>query len=149
MNQSDPPAALDPLPRIADLDLRSPDSICAIFHDAARANREAHCRQGSVDVVDDRGFVLATGDLHDNPVHFARVVELAQLHRHTADEPRHLTLHEIIHGGSLMSGVDLSHRGLARVAALKSMFPSRSTPSSPTTNSRRSSASASSRTACA
>lgn len=123
MNQSDPPAALDPLPRIADLDLRSPDSICALFEDAARANRDAACRVGSVDVIPDRGSVLATGDLHDNPVHFARVVELSHLHRHTDEHPRHITLHEIIHGGSLMSGVDLSHRALARVAALKSMFP--------------------------
>lgn len=111
--------------RIADLDLRSADSICAIFHEAAEANRDAACRVGSVDVIEPAGSALATGDLHDNPVHFARVLELAHLEQSTPEHPRHVTLHEIIHGGSLMSGVDLSHRALARVAALKTFFPER------------------------
>jgi hypothetical protein len=120
-----PSASRSPQPsaRIADLDLRSPESICAIFRDGAAANREAGCRSGSIDVAEPKGSVLATGDLHDNPVHFARVLELAHLHLHSDEHPRHVTLHEIIHGGSLMSGVDLSHRALARVAALKSFYP--------------------------
>lgn len=113
----------DAAARIADLDLRSPDAICALFRDAADANMHAKCRVGSVDVIEPVGSILATGDLHDNPVHFARVLELAHLNQHTDAEPRHVTLHEIIHGGSLMSGVDLSHRALARVAALKAFYP--------------------------
>lgn len=117
------PPGRDASSRIADLDLRSPDAICAIFRDAADANMQARCRVGSVDMIDPVGSILATGDLHDNPVHFARVLELAHLHQHTSEHPRHVTLHEIIHGGSLMSGVDLSHRALARVAALKTYFP--------------------------
>lgn len=113
----------DAASRIADLDLRSPEAICAIFREAAQANRGARCRVGSVDLIEPTGSVLATGDLHDNPVHFARVLELAHIHLHTDEHPRHVTLHEIIHGGSLMSGVDLSHRALARVAALKTFYP--------------------------
>ncbi len=62
-----------------------------------------------------RGILLATGDLHDNPEHFRKIVRLARLDE---SPDRHVVLHEIIHGDLLVNGVDLSHRMLVRVARL-------------------------------
>jgi hypothetical protein len=111
----------DPLEGV---DLRSAETVSRIFRDAAEANLSATCRQGSADVVEPVGTLLATGDLHDNPLHFAKVMKLAALERSTDDHPRRVTLHEIIHG-SLMGGLDFSHRALARAAALKIQHPER------------------------
>lgn len=110
----------DPLEGV---DARSPDAVVSLLSDAARANRAAACRKGSVDLIAPRGALIATGDLHDNPLHFARVLALARLGHSTAQAPRHLTLHEVIHGSRLSGGVDFSHRALLRVAALKRDMP--------------------------
>ncbi len=110
----------DPL---ADIDARSPEAMSRLFHDAADANFSASCRRGSIDFIPARGTLLATGDLHDNPSHFARVVEMAGLPGAEEKRPHHLTLHEVIHSHRLVGGVDLSHRALARVAALKVKDP--------------------------
>lgn len=90
----------------------------------AQANLSAPCRRGSVDVVE-RGDgtsrrLIATGDLHDNPVHLSRLVAAAELY---SGSPRHLTLHEVIHGGRLVNDMDFSYRALVRVAALKAAHP--------------------------
>ena len=87
---------------------------------AADANFNAKCRQGSADVIEAPGTLIATGDLHDNPVNLAHIVQLARL---DADEPAHLTLHEVIHSDRLVGGMDLSHRALLRIAALKAEYP--------------------------
>lgn len=97
-------------------------AVAEVFADAARANREAACRVGSIDLVEPRGVLIATGDLHDNPLHFARVLQLARLDAATAEAPRHVTLHEVIHGESPL-GMDFSYRALLRVAAVKREHP--------------------------
>lgn len=104
------------------VDLASAVATADLFERAAQANLDASCRRGSVDEVDPTGELIATGDLHDNPMHFARVVELA---RTGSPDARHLTLHEVIHSDRLVGGVDLSHRALARVAEAKLRDPER------------------------
>ena len=101
------------------------------------------------------GTLIATGDLHDNPLHLARLVKAAGIdaawearEAHGSGEPCHqeqkeakaeehglespchggpchITLHELIHGDRLVNGMDYSYRVLARVAAMKSAFPER------------------------
>ncbi len=53
--------------------------VIDLFREAARASREAGCRQGSIEVIEAPGILLATGDLHDNPFHLNRLVELGGL----------------------------------------------------------------------
>ncbi|MEO1007882.1 MAG: metallophosphoesterase [Planctomycetota bacterium] len=109
------------------LDLASADAVAEVFYRAAEASRTTACRRGSIEVVEAPGRLIATGDLHDNPQHFAALVRLAGLSgdpaETPADERSHLTLHELIHGENLVGGIDFSYRALARVAALKAAFP--------------------------
>jgi hypothetical protein len=130
------------------LDLTSAASVRETFLAGSSANLEAPCRQGSIDRVSAPGRLIATGDLHDNPLHFARLVRAAGLDDQTGDQeterrrneerpeqsvssslglsvssPSHLVLHEIIHSDRLINGMDFSFRALARVAALKSAYP--------------------------
>lgn len=97
------------------------------------AQRGAGCRRQSIDVIAAPGTLIATGDLHDNPGHFAALMRAAGL---SAGDPppndppgapghKHLLLHELIHGDRLMGGMDFSYRTLARVAQLKAIFPER------------------------
>ena len=109
----------DPL---APFDTHDPKAVVQLLADATSANLDANCRVGCIDRVQPIGALLATGDLHDNPLNFARVVQLARLDASTADQPRHITLHEVIHGSTTM-GIDFSHRALLRVAALKRLHP--------------------------
>lgn len=109
----------------AALDLRSAQAVAGVFRAAAAAGLNAKCRVRSIDSIEPRGVILATGDLHDNPIHFARVLEEARLGEDSDESPRHLTLHELIHGDRLINGMDLSHRVLARAAALKAAMPER------------------------
>ena len=112
--------------------------VVDLFHEAARASREASCRQGSVEVIEGPGTLLATGDLHDNPFHLNRLVELVGLDEAPAcaegslagesaeeDLPRHITFHEVIHSDRLLNVLDLSYRALARIAELKIKAPER------------------------
>ncbi len=72
-------------------------------------------------MISSPGRLIATGDLHDNPLHFTRLVELAGLAE--GAEPAHVTLHEIIHPDQLLGDVDFSYRALTRVARLKADHP--------------------------
>ena len=54
------------------IDLNDPDRVVAAFREGASANRGAACRRGSIDVISAPGRLIATGDLHDNPIHFAK-----------------------------------------------------------------------------
>ncbi len=94
--------------------------MIATLEAGARANRSAACRRGSIDSIEPPGRLVATGDLHDNPVHLARLIEAAGLE---GSDPAHLTLHEVIHGDRLVSGLDMSYRVLTRVADLKARHP--------------------------
>jgi hypothetical protein len=123
------------------VDMRDAGAVVAALEDGARACREAACRRGSVDVVgvrpEDRGTaagtLIATGDLHDNPLHLARVVRAAGMEFADAESEEagseswatYLTLHELIHGDRLVNGMDYSYRVLTRAAALKATFPER------------------------
>jgi hypothetical protein len=82
---------------------------------AQRPGKEAAVRIGA------KGRMLATGDLHDNPEHLAKLVRLAKL---DVSEDNHIVLHEMIHSERLVNGVDLSHRMLARAADLVIRYPS-------------------------
>ena len=113
----------DPLDPLSGLDTRSADVVVGLLDAATDANLNSECRQGCVDVVEGRGTLVATGDLHDNPINFARVLKVARLDDATEDSPRRVILHEVIHSERLMGGVDMSHRALLRVAALKVRHP--------------------------
>jgi len=123
------------------LNVRDPESVIEAFIAGARANRQNALRRGSIEVVPRHHAcrrLIATGDLHDNPMSFARLLELAGLDD-ASDEPSlrdpaasntieagaHLTLHELIHPDQLVNDMDLSYRVLARCADLKSRFPER------------------------
>lgn len=138
---------------MAGVNVQHAGDVADLFHEAARAARAAHCRQGSVEVIEGPGTLLATGDLHDNPFHLNRLVELAGLgeegteaHRHGGTEGGalpdgdadpsslrasvppslpHVTFHEVIHSDRLLNGLDLSYRALARIAELKLTAPER------------------------
>ena len=77
-------------------------------------------RTGSIVKLPATGRLLVTGDLHDNPEHLRKIIQLARL---DASADRHVVLHEIIHSERLINGVDLSHRMLARVAELIVAYP--------------------------
>ena len=108
---------------MATLDLANAEAVIDALRAGASANRSASCRVGSIDRIEAPGRLIATGDIHDNPLNFAAVVEAAGLGDQPAPQPAHLTLHEIIHPPTLIGGMDFSYRGLARVAALKARFP--------------------------
>ncbi len=130
--------------------MRNAGAVVAALRAGAQANREARCRRGSIDVVEVRaedagtpaGTLIATGDLHDSPLHLARVVRAAGMdvpgtatlrvatnpserHAERGGTPCHLTLHELIHGERLVNGMDYSYRVLVRAASLKAAFPER------------------------
>ncbi len=106
----------------AQINFTNVDAVCEALRAGAAANRTAQCRQGSIDVARPPGRLIATGDLHDNPIHYAKLVAAAGLDG-AGESPSHLVLHELIHGDRLLNGMDLSYRVLARVAALKARFP--------------------------
>jgi len=100
--------------------LQDAAAVSDLFQQAATAARECTCRTGAADHIGPPGRLLATGDIHDNPVHLARVLKLAQLE----DSPgNHVTFHEVIHGDNLLNDMDFSYRMLARIAELKLRFP--------------------------
>ncbi|HED52660.1 MAG TPA: hypothetical protein ENJ00_00460 [Phycisphaerales bacterium] len=104
------------------LDLNHAESVIAVFDAGVEANLDAACRSGSIDVIGSGEKLIATGDLHDNPIHFEKLVQAAGLTEGSTD-PKHLTLHEIIHPDRLINDMDFSYRALARVAQLKVAFP--------------------------
>jgi hypothetical protein len=99
---------------------RDAEQVAATFQQAADALRNSPFRRGSAVRLPRRGRLLVTGDLHDNPEHFRKIVHLAKL-----DESRdhHLVLHEIIHGEHLLNGMDFSYRMLTNVAELVCSHP--------------------------
>ena len=118
------------------VDLRDAGAVEATLQLGAAACRDAACRRaggGSIELVgvspadpEMSRTLIASGDLHDHPLHLARLVSAAGMH--DANDPQgaaHLTLHELIHGERLVNGLDYSFRVLARAAALKAAFPER------------------------
>jgi len=118
------------------VNMRDPGAVIDALRRGALANRTAPCRRSSIDIIevspDQAGTpaatLIATGDLHDNPLHLARLVRAAGMdpENPTYDIPHptsHLTLHELIHGDRLINGLDYSYRVLVRAAVLKSTYP--------------------------
>ncbi len=112
------------------MDLKDPNVVREVFSRGAAACRDAACRHGSIESIHPPGTLVATGDLHDNPMHFAALtracglVEPATLDDAPPAPARaHLLLHEIIHPDRLVNGMDFSYRVLARAAALKARYP--------------------------
>jgi hypothetical protein len=97
------------------VNLQDAAAVSELFDRAAVALRASPCRCGSTVRLPARGWLLATGDLHDNQEHLLKIIRLARLE---ASPDHHVVLHEIVHGEVLVNGVDLSHRMLARVAQL-------------------------------
>ncbi|MFZ4575457.1 MAG: hypothetical protein ACOYN0_13750 [Phycisphaerales bacterium] len=118
----------------ARLDVTNLESVEAWLLAGAEACEHAACRKFSTEVIRAPGILIATGDLHDNPMHFAKLMTAAHLDDPANEEPRfsgeetpvhHLVLHELIHGERLMQGMDMSYRTLVRVAQLKALHPER------------------------
>jgi hypothetical protein len=111
----------------APINLTDADAVVEALRAGSEANRGALCRRGSIDVIEGQGRLIATGDLHDNPIHFAKVVEAANLEIAPGSDverpPAHLVLHELIHGDRLMNGLDMSYRVLVRAAMIKAAYP--------------------------
>lgn len=106
------------------IDLRDPVAVADTLRAAAQACLDADCRDGAIDRIESPGTLIATGDLHDNPLNFHRLVRRAHLdHDQTNNGLRHLTLHECIHSDRLVHGMDFSYRALTRVAHLKQAHP--------------------------
>lgn len=106
---------------------RAGDPAVAIdlLHQASDALRDAPERRGACMVLPSHGRLLVTGDLHDHPVHLARIIRAARL---PEARDHYVVLHELIHGERLINGVDLSHRMLLRLAALVCAHPGQVVP---------------------
>lgn len=136
-----PAGRFTPDPELATLDaldLASADAVVEALLAGARANLNAACRRGSIDYIEPPGKLVATGDLHDNPLHFERVLRAAGMgaalgHAEVSDADKrfvptdgrmaHVTLHEVIHSDRLIAGMDFSYRVLTRVALMKAHAP--------------------------
>jgi hypothetical protein len=108
------------------LDVSDIDEVVDALRAGADACRNASCRQGSIELIEAPGELIATGDTHDHPVNFKAVLAAAGLDGEFGAEEKHLTLHEIIHPElPEVPGLplDTSYRGLARIAYLKSEYP--------------------------
>jgi hypothetical protein len=90
-------------------------AVVDLFEEAAGVLRGAPRRSGAAVRLPATGRLLATGDLHDNPFHLAKIIAAARLE---ASADHHVVLHELIHGERLVNGMDFSYRMLARIAEL-------------------------------
>lgn len=101
-------------------DPRRAAAVERTFMEAAGTLRASPWRVGCCERLPRRGSLLATGDLHDYPGHLEAILMLADL---DAGPDRHVTLHELIHGESLVNRMDLSYRMLLRAADLVRAYP--------------------------
>jgi len=108
------------------IDLHDLDEVVDTLRAGAKAMRAASCRQGSIEVIEAPGHLIATGDTHDHPTNFKAVVHAAGFDGEFGAEEKHLTLHEIIHPElpeQRELPLDFSYQGLTRVAHLKAEHP--------------------------
>ena len=97
------------------IDFNNPDAAVQLLDQAADCLHDSPFRHGSAERLPASGMLLATGDLHDNSEHLARLVQLAKINK---SSDNHLILQEMIHGERLINGMDFSYRMLLRVAQL-------------------------------
>ena len=105
--------------------MSDPTAVSSLLLNAAEVMKTAKGRIGSTQHIPDKGKILVTGDLHDNPFHFSKIVKIARLDR---GEDHHLVLQELIHGDKLIGGVDMSFRMLIRTALLVVAYPNQAHP---------------------
>ncbi len=105
---------------LPDLNFLDADAMIDSFERAAEAMEASPLRRGSTVHLPARGRILATGDIHDFPGHLEAIVRLAALDE---SPDHHVMLHELIHGETLIGGMDISYRNLAIVAELASRYP--------------------------
>lgn len=98
----------------------SASALADLLGEAAETMLASPLRDHCVVRLPARGRLLATGDIHDHPIHFDAVVRAARLDR---SPDHHVVLHELIHGDRLVNDMDMSHRMLARVAELVLAYP--------------------------
>lgn len=108
------------MPIDTSVDLRDAAAVCDLFERATEANRDTPGRTGSVVDLPARGVAMLTGDLHDRPDQYQRILRLAKLHGSTH---HHVIFQEVIHGEHLVNGNDFSYRQLAAIAQLKADRP--------------------------
>lgn len=104
----------------ADFHPMDPVAVARAFREGAQANLGSRFRKGSAAHLPARGHLLMSGDIHDNALHYRKLLKLARL---DDGEDRHLILHEVIHGPHRVNGMDLSVRLLAEIAHLKARYP--------------------------
>lgn len=104
---------------LVDIDHLGAVGVANLLSRATDILRKDPKRRGSCVHLGNVGRLLMTGDLHDNPIHFVKVVEFAQLE----NPSNHLILHELIHGEHLTYDTDMSWRMLAKVATLIEQYP--------------------------
>jgi len=105
---------------LPDLNFLDADAMIDSFERAAEVMMASPLRRGSTVHLPARGRILATGDIHDFPGHLEAIVRLAELDE---SPDHHVMLHELIHGETLIGGMDISYRNLAIVAELASRYP--------------------------
>lgn len=103
-----------------ELDIRQATHVIELFDRAGHALQHSLVRRRSIVRLPARGRLLATGDLHDNPLHLEKIMRLARLDQ---SPDHHVVLHEMIHSERLINGMDFSHRMLIKVAQLVLQFP--------------------------
>ena len=100
--------------------MTDPCAVSSLLTEAAQAMQSAKGRVGCMQHLPGSGKMLVTGDLHDNPFNYGKIVKLSGL---DSGEDHHLVLQELIHSDKLVGGVDMSFRMLVRVAALVLEYP--------------------------
>jgi hypothetical protein len=97
-------------------------AVIAILEQSIEIMEQTPGRHHHVVHLPDHGRLLIAGDLHDNTVHLRKATHAAGLEK---SDDHHLIIQELIHGGHLVNGVDLSYRMLVRVASLIVQSPGR------------------------
>lgn len=103
----------------------NPDKMLATIRRASTLFRATPGRRGSIIGLDEVDEVMVVGDLHGHIHTFAIALKAAALDQHSK---RHLVLQELVHDPRVdpdEGGVDLSHRLVDLVCALKCQYPSR------------------------
>ncbi|HEV3079999.1 MAG TPA: metallophosphoesterase [Gemmataceae bacterium] len=98
-----------------------PTRLLRTLQQAIQAVRDTPGRKGRLVSLQEAGEVMVVGDLHGNVENFRKVLQKAELQKHSR---RHLVLQELIHGPhKYAAGGDKSHQLLDLFAALKCQFP--------------------------
>jgi len=106
--------------KIQTINMSDPVAVSELLLQAAVVMENAKGRIGATQHIPGTGQVLVTGDLHDNPFNYSKIVKFAQLDK---SEDYHVILQELIHGDKLVGGVDMSFRMLVRIASLVIAYP--------------------------